>query len=60
MSLRRALLVELPLWSRLFGLHPFQIESLTIREIAEYRAIIQRIYSEGGDPWQVAASSSSS
>jgi hypothetical protein len=51
---RRALLPDLPLFSRFFGIHPPDIDRMTLREISEYQSVLTQIYSKGGDPWQVA------
>lgn len=36
--MRRALLPLLPAWSRIYGLHPWDVDSLTRRELSEYLA----------------------
>lgn len=53
--MRRLLLPELPLFSRFYHLHPWDIDRMTLREISEYRTRLQQIEAKGGDPWQVRA-----
>jgi hypothetical protein len=47
----------LPLFSRFYGIHPWDIERMTLREVSEYQTRIQQIQSAGGDPWQAHAGS---
>jgi hypothetical protein len=56
--MRRALLTELPLLSRFYGLSPADIDQMNFREIDEYRSILRQIEAKGGDPWQVVVAGS--
>lgn len=44
--MRRALLKELPQLTKFYGLKPHDIDSMTLREISEYRTQMQKYLAE--------------
>lgn len=42
---------------RFYGLKPEDLDRMTLREVSECMSTLHQIQSEGGDPWQVGASS---
>lgn len=44
----------LPLFSRFYGIHPWHLDRMSVREVSEYLTRLQQLDAQGGDPWQVA------
>ena len=47
--MRAALLAELPALTRFYGLRPWEVEALTLAELAEYRYQLHQAAKEAND-----------